>query len=146
MTTAVGTMTDRPQTAAQPPLSRARTTGLTAGEPPREAPCPRQARRAHPLLGVFPLVVMTLATFLVLFTLMMARPRAGTDPALHASTSTSVAAAGSATGAVTTRASGGAESAATATPATGSEESSARMPAVVTRTSGGAGPREVGDE
>jgi hypothetical protein len=146
MATAVGTMTDRPQTAAQPPFSGARTTDLTAGEPPQEAPRPRQARRAHALLGAFPLVVMTLATFLVLFTLMMARLRAGADPALRASASTSVAAAGSTTGAVTTRASGGGESAATATPATGSEEASARMPAVVTRTSGGAGTTEVGDE
>jgi hypothetical protein len=89
---------------------------------------------------------MTLATFLVLFALMMARLRAGADPALRASTSTSVVAAGSAIGAVTTRTSGARESAATATPATGSEEPSARMPAVLTRTSGGSGPREVGDE
>jgi hypothetical protein len=146
MVRAVGTMTDRPQTAAQPPSSETRTAGLTAGEPPPEARRPRRARRAHPLLGAFPLVVIALATFLVLFTLMMARLRAGADPALRASTSTSVAAAGSAGRAVTTRASGGGEPAATATPATGSEESSARMPAVVTRSSGGAGPREVGDE
>jgi hypothetical protein len=146
MVTAVGTMTDRPQTSAQLPFSGARTTGLTAGELPQQAPRPRQARRAHPLLGAFPLVVMTLATFLVLFTLMMARLRAGVDPALRTSTSTSLAATGSAPSAVTTRASGGGESAATATPAKASEESSARMPAVVTRTSGGAGPREIGDE
>lgn len=146
MAMAVGTMTDRPQTSAQQAFSGARTTGRAAGEPPPEAPRPRQARRAHPLLGAFPLVVMTLATFLVLFTLMMARLRAGVDPALHANTSASLVAAGSATSPVTTRASGGGESAATAMPATGSKQSSATMPAVVTRTSGGAGPKEIGDE
>jgi hypothetical protein len=144
MATAVGRMTDRPQTAAQPPVPRARPTGLTPGR--LDASRARRGRRAHPLLGVFPLVVMTLATFLVLFTLMMARLRAGADPALRASTSTSVAAAHSATGVVSTRASGGRESAATATPAAGSEESPARMPAVITRTSGGGGSTEVGDE
>jgi hypothetical protein len=146
MATAVGTMTDRPQTAAQPPFSAARPNDLTAGEPRQDARRPRWARHTHPLLGLFPLVVMTLATFLVLFTLMMARLRAGADPALRASTSTSAAAVGSATGAVTTRTSGGRESAATATPAAGSGESPARMPAVITRTSGGGGTTEVGDE
>ncbi len=144
MATAVGTMTDRPHTAAQPPFPGARSTGLATGERPPEARR-RQARRAHPLLGAFPLAVMTLATFLVLFTLMMARLEAGADPALRASTSMSVAATGSATGTVTTRASGGGESASTATPTTWSEESSAKVP-VVTRTSGGSGLTEVGDE
>jgi hypothetical protein len=82
----------------------------------------------------------------VLFALMMARLGAGADPALRASTSMSVAAPGSATGPVTTRASGRGGSAATATPVRRSEESPAGMPAVVTRTSGGSGPTEVGDE
>jgi hypothetical protein len=145
MATAVGAMTDRPHTAAQPPFPPARPTGLAAGERPQEALRRRQARHAHPLLGAFPLVVMTLATFLVLFALMMARIGAAADSALRANTSISVAAPGSATGPVTTRASGGVESTATAT-AGRSEESSARMPAVVTRTSGGSGPREVDDE
>jgi hypothetical protein len=115
-------MTDRPRTSARPPSHH------------------------HPLLGAFPLVVMTLATFLVVFTLMMARLSAGADPAAHVGTSISLGVARSGVGAVRTRASGGGESAAAAVPAAGSGESSARMPAAVTRTSGAAGMREIGDE
>jgi hypothetical protein len=115
-------MTDRPRTSARPPSHH------------------------HPLLGAFPLVVMTLATFLVVFTLMMARLSAGADPAMHVGASTSLSAARSGVGAVRTRASGGGESAAAAMPAAGSGESSATIPAVVTRTSGAAGTGESGDE
>ena len=43
----------------------------------------RRAQR-HPLLGAFPLAVMTLATFLVVFALLMARLERGADPALSA--------------------------------------------------------------
>jgi hypothetical protein len=116
------TMTDRPRTSARPPS------------------------HPHPLLGAFPLVVMTLATFLVVFTLMMARLSAGADPAVHVGTSISLGVARSGAGAVRTRASGGGESPAAATPAAGSGESSAPIPVVVTRTSGAAGTRELGDE
>jgi hypothetical protein len=38
----------------------------------------------HPLLGAFPLAVMTLATFFVVFTILMARLQSGMDPALTA--------------------------------------------------------------
>jgi len=139
-------MTDRPRTTARPQASTAQPEGRATGEPPRSARHSAQARQAHPLLGAFPLVVITLATFLVVFTLMMARLEASTDPALRASTSAPLVAASTGAGAVTTRTSGGGESTATATPAAGSEESSATTPAVVTRSSGAARTTELGDE
>lgn len=45
--------------------------GSTTARPPAEGR--RQRRERHPLLHVFPLGVMVLATFLVVFALMMAR-------------------------------------------------------------------------
>jgi hypothetical protein len=42
-------------------------------------------REAHPLTQAFPLSVMTLAAFLVAFTILMARLHAGVDPALRRS-------------------------------------------------------------
>jgi hypothetical protein len=115
-------------------------------QPPRSAHGSGPGRKAHPLLGAFPLVVMTLATFLVLFTLMMARLKAGADPALSPSTSSSLVARSPGGGAVTTRTSGGGESAAAATPAAGSEESSGTPAAIVTRASGASGTPEAGDD
>jgi hypothetical protein len=50
------------------------------------------ARTRHPLLGRFPLLVMTLAAILVLFTLAMAQVKAGSDPDLGKSTSSSLVA------------------------------------------------------
>ncbi len=96
--TAVGTMTDRPQTTARPP-SPAPPKAPTAGEPPRRRAARRHGR-ATPIRcwARSRSSVMTLATFLVLFTLMMARLRAGVDPALRASTSTSLVAASSGDG------------------------------------------------
>jgi hypothetical protein len=46
----------------------------------------------HPLLGAFPLLVMTLAAILVLFTLAMAQLRAGSDPDLAREASSSLVA------------------------------------------------------
>jgi hypothetical protein len=46
----------------------------------------------HPLLGAFPLFVMTLAAILVLFTLAMAQLKAGSDPDLAQSTHSSLVA------------------------------------------------------
>ncbi len=115
-------------------------------QPPRSAQGSAQARKAHPLLGAFPLTVMTLATFLVLFTLMMARLKAGTDPALRPSTSTSLVARSSGAGAVTTRTSGGGEPAAAATQAAASEESSETPTAIVTRASGAPDTTEAGND
>jgi len=97
-----------------------------------------RARGRHPLLGVFPLTVMTLATFLVLFTLMMARLTAGADPALRAGNSAAVVRTVSAGSPLSTRTSGGAATAGT-TSVAASQGSSATVPAVLTRSSGGAG-------
>lgn len=109
-------------------------------------PPSRSTRATHPLLGAFPLAVMTLATFLVLFTVMMARLRAGADPALHAGTVSALPANRTATGAVRTRTSGAGPSAALATPVAATGEPSAGSAAVVTRASGAPGTAEVGDE
>jgi len=87
---------------------------------------------------------MTLATFLVLFTLMMARLQAGADPALHASSGTALVAKRSGGSTVSTRTSGGAAGAG-ATPAVATEGSGATTPAIVTRASG-AGAREGVDD
>jgi hypothetical protein len=144
MATAVDTMTDLPQTTARPP-DRPLQTGPKIDEPRRSARASSPARNAHPLLSPFPLTVMTLTTFLVLFALMMARLKAGADPALRASSTTPVAAASSGARAVITRTSGGRESAAALAPPAGSQESSA-SPSVVTRTSGSPGATAAGDE
>lgn len=144
MVTTVGTMTDLAQTTPRSP-DRCAQTGPKTGEPPRSGRASSRARNAHPLLSPFPLTVMTLATFLVIFALMMARLEAGVDPALRVGPTTPVAAASSSARAVITRTSGGGESAATLAPTAGSEESAA-SPAVVTRTSGSPGTTEAGDE
>lgn len=127
---AVGTMTDRPPTAAQPQASPS-----ASREPARGS---ARVRSSHPLLGAFPLAVMTLATFLVLFTLMMARLTAGADPALRAGGASSLVETASGGSPLRTRASGGGASAATAVPVAASEGSSSTSPAVVTRSSGAA--------
>ncbi len=61
-----------------------------------------QTRNAHPLLGAFPLAVMTLATFMVLFALTMARLKADAGTAVRTSPGTALLAesprAGTATG------------------------------------------------
>lgn len=113
---------------------------------PQGAPASRgssaRRRASHPLLGAFPLTVMTLAAFLVVFTLMMARLTAGADPALrHGSTSALVEPA-SAGSPLRTRASGaaaGASGAASAVPAAAGESSGQTTQAILTRTSGAGG-------
>ena len=100
---------------------------------------PPRARSAHPLLGAFPLAIMTLATFLVLITVMMARLRAGADPALRPIVNSGLVARSSGTGALTTRTSGGSASAPAATPPATSEEPPVARAAVVTRASGAQG-------
>lgn len=90
--------------------------------------------KRHPLLGAFPLTVMTLATFLVVFAIMAARLQGGLDPALRAATKGMTVVRNASGGAVVTRASG------TAIPA--SSPSGAPTPTgapVLTRTSGAAG-------
>jgi len=145
----VGTMTDRPQTSASPLSSAARPKAPAAETPPASAHRSARAGNAHPLLSAFPLSVMTLGVFMVLFALMMTRLEAGADPALRPSTSTALHAESPGASAVTTRTSGGGEPAAT-TPVAGSEESSGGTAAIVTRTSGATGgapgTTEAGDE
>src|SRR5450759_563711 len=107
----------------------------SAGSPPRRtsAASPTRLRARHPLLGVFPLAVMTLSTFLVVFAVLMARLQSGVDPALRAAASRSLAVPGAQRGALVTRTSGGSAPAATSRAA---EEGSTP---VLTRTSGSGG-------
>ena len=119
---------------------------MVTGKPPTRARASAQARGAHPLLGGFPLAVMALATFLVLFALMMARLKAGADPALRPRTSTPLIAGRPGAGTVTARTSGASPSGTAAVPAAGPAESSATSAAIVTASSGAAGARAAGDE
>jgi hypothetical protein len=105
------------------------------------------ARRGHPLLRPFPLAIMTVATFLVVFTLMMARLTAGADPALRASVTAGAISrpVGSGASTVVTRASGaGATVAAVSHGARGEGPPTAAT--IVTRTSRAAGSPGVGDD
>ncbi|HYM55915.1 MAG TPA: hypothetical protein VES97_11170 [Solirubrobacteraceae bacterium] len=98
----------------------------------------------HVLLRPFPLAVMTLATFLVVFTLMMARLTAGSDPALRASAGSAAALVeGSGGSVVRTRASGSGAAGAATSQVAAAEGSSVATPAIVTRSSGATG---VGDD
>jgi len=72
---------------------------MLAVKPPLAPTHPRQnrlqsaaVRSRHPLLGVFPLSVMSLAAVLVLFTLAMAQLNAGSDQDLGHSPSSSLVA------------------------------------------------------
>jgi hypothetical protein len=107
-------------------------------------PASRRSAR-HPLLGPFPMAVMTLATFLVIFTLMMARLNVGADPALRGAANPVALTAGSGAGAVTTRASGASAAASSTVQAAAGQGTATATPAVVTRTSGAAGAR-IGDD
>ena len=73
----------------------------------RHAHACAQARETHPLLGVFPLTVMMLATLLVLFTLTMAQLKATAHPALYPSASSSLVARSPSAGAAAARTRGG---------------------------------------
>lgn len=86
---------------------------------------------------------MTLAMFLVVFALLMARLQSGADPALRASASRALTARGEAGGAIRTRASGGGGGGGSA--ATGSPVATEEPGPLRTRTSGGAG-REGSDD
>jgi hypothetical protein len=90
--------------------------------------------KRHPLLGAFPLGVMTLATFLVVFAIMMARLQGGLDPALRAATGGTTVVRNASGGAIVTRASGGAVQASSPS---GTPTQSGTP--VLTRTSGAGG-------
>jgi hypothetical protein len=110
---------------------------------PAADPRPRPRRRsAHPLIGVFPLTVMALATFMVIFTLMMARRTAVADRALQSIGASGIVEAAVQGHTLRTRTSGTAL--AVPSPASGTSASGAR--AVVTRSSGAAGATGVARE
>ena len=95
---------------------------------------PSRAKR-YPLFGAFPLTVMTLATFLVVFAVMAARLQVGLDPGLRAASGTTVVRNPSG-GKVVTRASG----TGAAIPASSPSGAPAQTGTpVLTRTSGAAG-------
>ena len=87
---------------------------------------------------------MTLAAFLVLFAVMMARLRVGVHPLARAGASSSLAVSGA--GAVRTRTSGAGESGGLAAPVAAPEGTSSASGAIVTRASGAPGGMEAGDE
>jgi hypothetical protein len=99
---------------------------------------------AHPLLRPFPLVVMALATFLVVFALMMARLTAGLHQTLRPGAITASLTEGSSAAVVRTRTSGSTAQSAPAVQAASAEGPSVTAPAIVTRASGGASG--AGDE
>jgi hypothetical protein len=65
---------------------------LSPTHPRRNRPQSTAAPSRHPLLGAFPLLVMTLAAGLVLFTLAMAQLNAGSDQDLGHGPSSSLVA------------------------------------------------------
>ncbi len=67
-------------------------TGLASSRPPRRTRRLAHARQAHPLLGAFPLAVITLGTLMVLFAVMMAQFSADADSSSHADTVTALVA------------------------------------------------------
>jgi hypothetical protein len=115
---------------------------ITPGGAPKgsAATAPRRGKpslsKRHPLLGAFPLAVMTLATFLVVFAIMAARLQVGLDPGLRAATSGTTVVRNASGGKVVTRASG----TGAAIPASSPSGTPAQPGApVLTRTSGAAG-------
>lgn len=126
-------MTDRPPSDSPPSDSR----NSASAQPSRGVRSPKAGsgrRRSHPLLGLFPMTIMTVATFLVVFVLMMARLQAGADPALHFGVASALHQPAGSSASVTTRAS----TSAGATALAASQASPGRSRAIVTRTSPGA--------
>jgi hypothetical protein len=134
----VVTMTDRS------PNVQGTSSGADSRGGSRASVARVRANTAHPLLRPFSLAVMTLATFMVVFALMMARMTASTGRIPGTVNAALVAESGAS--AVTTRTSGAAATAATPVQATVSEGPSAATPAIVTRSSGAAGVGRVGDD
>ena len=104
-------------------------------------------RSGHPLMRPFPLVVMTLATFLIVFALLMARLSAGADPALRAGVSAGAISrpVGAAT-TLTTRTSGAGAAVPAVAQSGAAEGSTAPAAAIVTRTSGAPGASRASDD
>jgi hypothetical protein len=142
--TAVVTVTDGQQPTQGPERSVIQARVAPSGGSSGRARTARQRRRAHPLLQAFPLAVMALATFLVLFSLMAARLKASATTALPSSSAAALVAGRSRGSSVTTRASGGA--ARIATPVALPAGAPATRPAIVTRPSGIARAGETVDD
>jgi hypothetical protein len=102
------------------------------------------------MLRPFPLAVMTLATFLVVFTLMMARLTASADQSLRPGARTVALVQGSGAAAVTTSTSGsgasGVSGVSSVSQAANVEGSAAAVPVIVTRSSGASGRSGAGDD
>ena len=108
-----------------------------------------QRSAARAVLGALPLTLMSLAVFLVVFVLLMARLTAGADPALHASATAALVQQGGGTRSVRTRTSGGSSAGPTAPIASGrpgATSASAVGPSIRTRSSGSTGLAQVGDD
>ena len=104
-------------------------------------------RGSHPLLGAFPLAVMVLSTFLIVFALMMARLTAGIGPAPRSGGASAVVLGAGSQNAVRTRTSSGALVVSAATPTgAAAPTSTGAVSAVSTRSSGTAGGDGVRDE
>lgn len=111
----------------------------------------KRARRrvAHPLLGPFPVAVMTLGTFLVVFALLMGRLANTGTPALAGAGATPALVAGSSgSRAITTSASGGGAAGATAPgpSAANQTKAPAGTSTIVTRASGALAATESGGD
>jgi hypothetical protein len=119
---------------------RENAPGPAVGEAERAPSKPVPAPASHPLLAPFPLAVMTLAAFLVVFALMMARRTASTGPRLAGGHEAALVAGPG--GALRTRASG-ARTGLLAGAGTGTRPAPA-SPAVVSRASGST--RTLGDD
>ena len=106
------------------------------------AQAPRARRRAHPLLRPFPLGVMVLTTFLIVFVLMMARMRSQVVATLPlASSHALVQGAGSGT-TIRTTASGRVIATGAASPAGAGGSRASTPAAIVTSSSGASGARD----
>ena len=110
---------------------------------------PTPASRPHPLLGLFPLTVMTLAAFMVAFALMMARMGSGVNPPRRPGALAAAPPAAGGQGVITTRTStagAGAVAASSAPVVSGGQSPAGGVPAVLTRASGAERAGEVRDE
>jgi hypothetical protein len=123
-------------------------TATVVGMTAEQAARPRARRRErHPLLGGFPLSVLTLATFVVVFAILTARLQGGADPALRASTgaSSSVMGEEGPGGRIVTRSSGASSGHAGALAGAAAPRQGEGAGAVRTRASGSRGEESRGE-
>jgi hypothetical protein len=105
------------------------------------AQAPRARRRAHPLLRPFPLGVMVLTTFLIVFVLMMARMRSQVATLPLANNHALVQDAGSGT-TIRTTASGRVIATGATSPVGAGGSQTSTPAAIVTSSSGASGARD----